>query len=131
MGSVSGANVFVDPKPPHEAKERIVIITGNNEKVVGAARKLVEKFTKQKEKVRQPQDVRPFEMMIPGNLVDKIIGNCGEVIKSLQKETGAKINVIQDGHYYAMEKPLRIWETPEVMMAARKRVEEIIGVDLL
>ena len=94
--SVSGANVFVDPKPPHGAKERIVIITGNNEEVVEAARKLVEKFTKQKEKVRQPQDVRPFDMMIPGNLVGKIIGKGGEVIKSLQKETGAKINVIQD-----------------------------------
>ena len=129
--SVSGANVFVDPKPPHGAKERIVIITGNNEEVVEAARKLVEKITKQKEKVRQPQDVRPFEMMIPGNLVGKIVGKGGEVIKSLQKETGAKINVIQDGHDYAMEKPLRIWGTPEVVMAARKRVEEIIGVDLL
>ena len=37
-----------------------------------------------------------YEMMIPGNLVARIIGKGGEVIKALQLETGAKIVIIQD-----------------------------------
>ena len=49
-----------------------------------------------------------FEMMIPGNLVARIIGKGGEVIKALQLETGAKIVIIQDSREYALEKPLRI-----------------------
>ena len=35
------------------------------------------------------------EMMIPGNLVARIIGKGGEVIKALQEDTGAKIVIIQ------------------------------------
>ena len=36
------------------------------------------------------------EMMIPGNLVARVIGKGGEVIKAMQEETGAKIVIIQE-----------------------------------
>ena len=36
------------------------------------------------------------EMMIPGNLVARIIGKGGEVIKAIQEESGAKIVIIQE-----------------------------------
>ena len=36
------------------------------------------------------------EMMIPGNLVARVIGKGGEVIKAMQEESGAKIVIIQD-----------------------------------
>ena len=35
------------------------------------------------------------EMMIPGNLVARVIGKGGEVIKAMQEESGAKIVIIQ------------------------------------
>ena len=35
------------------------------------------------------------EMMIPGNLVARVIGKGGEVIKALQEETGARVVIIQ------------------------------------
>ena len=36
------------------------------------------------------------EMMIPGNLVARVIGKGGEVIKNLQEETGARVVIIQN-----------------------------------
>ena len=42
-----------------------------------------------------------FEMMIPGNLVARVIGKGGEVIKALQEETGAKIVIIQESKEFA------------------------------
>ena len=74
--------------------------------------------------VRQPQG--PFEMMIPGNLVSRIIGKTGEVINSLRKETGAIINIIQDSPEIAKEKLLRICGKPEYVASAKKRVEQIL-----
>jgi len=68
-----------------------------------------------------------FEMMVPGRLVARIIGKGGEVIKSLQEETGAKIVVIQDSKEYAEEKPLKISGSPEVVEAAKIRVEQFIA----
>ena len=70
-----------------------------------------------------------FKMMIPGNLVARIIGKGGEVIKALQEETGAKIVIIQDSREYAMEKPLRITGTVEVVEAARSRVEQVLAAE--
>ena len=35
------------------------------------------------------------EMMVPGNLVARVIGKGGEVIKAMQEESGAKIVIIQ------------------------------------
>ena len=68
-------------------------------------------------------------MMIPGNLVARIIGKGGEVIKALQEETGAKIVIIQDSREYAMEKPLRITGSVEVVEAARNRVEQVLAAE--
>ena len=36
------------------------------------------------------------EMMIPGNLVARVIGKGGDVIKALQEESGARVVIIQD-----------------------------------
>ena len=44
-------------------------------------------------KVGRPQ---VQEMMIPGNLVARVIGKGGEVIQAMQKESGAKIVIIQE-----------------------------------
>ena len=48
------------------------------------------------------------EMMLPGNLVARIIGKGGEITKALQEETGANIVIIQESREYAAaaEKPL-------------------------
>jgi len=72
-----------------------------------------------------------FEMMIPGNLVARIIGKGGEVIKALQLETGAKIVIIQDSREYALEKPLRITGSADVIELARQRVEDVLAAEQL
>ena len=36
------------------------------------------------------------EMMIPGNLVAKVIGKGGDVVKALQEESGARVVIIQE-----------------------------------
>jgi len=72
-----------------------------------------------------------YEMMIPGNLVARIIGKGGEVIKALQLETGAKIVIIQDSREFAQEKPLRITGSAEVIEVARQRVEEVLASEQL
>ena len=46
-------------------------------------------------KVSQPPS-HVHEMMIPGNLVARVIGKGGEVIKAIQEESGAKIVIIQE-----------------------------------
>ena len=46
-------------------------------------------------KVGQPPS-HVHEMMIPGNLVARVIGKGGEVIKAMQEESGAKIVIIQE-----------------------------------
>ena len=66
------------------------------------------------------------EMMVPGNLVARIIGKGGEVIKALQEETGAKID-IQGSRAVAEQKPLRISGTAETVEAARLRVEQVVA----
>ena len=70
-----------------------------------------------------------FEMMIPGNLVARIIGKGGEVIKALQEETGSKIVIIQDSRDYALEKPLRITGGVENVELARARVEAVLAAE--
>jgi len=70
------------------------------------------------------------EMMIPGNLVARIIGKGGEIIKALQEETGAKIVIIQESREYAAEKPLRITGSPEAVEMARIRVEAVLASEM-
>jgi len=70
------------------------------------------------------------EMMIPGNLVARIIGKGGEIIKALQEETGAKIVIIQESREYAAEKPLRITGSPEAVEMARIRVEAVLANEM-
>ena len=70
------------------------------------------------------------EMMIPGNLVARIIGKGGEVIKALQEDTGAKIVIIQESREYALEKPLRITGSPEAVEMARIRVENVLANEM-
>lgn len=70
------------------------------------------------------------EMMIPGNLVARIIGRGGEVIKALQEDTGAKIVIIQESREYALEKPLRITGSPEAVEMARLRVENLLANEI-
>ena len=60
-------------------------------------------------------------MMVPGAMVARIIGRGGEVIKALQEETGARIVIIQDSREFAVEKPLRITGSAEVVELARMR----------
>ena len=69
-------------------------------------------------------------MMIPGNLVARIIGKGGEVIKALQEDTGAKIVIIQESREYALEKPLRITGSPEAVEMARIRVENVLANEM-
>merc|ERR1719195_305684 len=68
-----------------------------------------------------------YEMMVPGNLVARIIGTGGEVIKALQEETGAKIVIIQDTKEFADEKPLKITGSPDIVEFAKQRVDQIIA----
>ena len=70
------------------------------------------------------------EMMIPGNLVARIIGKGGEVIKALQEETGAKIVIIQESREYAVEKPLRITGSAEAVEMARIKVEALLANEM-
>jgi len=70
------------------------------------------------------------EMMIPGNLVARIIGKGGEIIKALQEKTGAKIVIIQESREYAAEKPLRITGSPEAVEMARIRVEAVLASEM-
>ena len=69
-------------------------------------------------------------MMIPGNLVARIIGKGGEIIKALQEKTGAKIVIIQESREYAAEKPLRITGSPEAVEMARIRVEAVLASEM-
>ena len=66
-------------------------------------------------------------MSIPGNMVAMIIGKCGEVIKSIEKETGTILSIIQDTPALAIEKQLKIAGKPDAVNAAKKRVEKILG----
>merc|ERR1719326_2710851 len=68
-----------------------------------------------------------FEMMIPGNLVARVIGKGGEVIKALQEETGAKIVIIQESKEFANEKLLKITGPPDKVEFARMRVDQVIA----
>merc|ERR1719225_939079 len=68
-----------------------------------------------------------FEMMIPGNLVARVIGKGGEVIKALQEETGAKIVIIQESKEFANEKLLKITGPPDKVEYARMRVDQVIA----
>ena len=43
-----------------------------------------------------PTPTQVHEMMIPGNLVARVIGKGGVVIQAMQEETGAKIIIIQE-----------------------------------
>merc|ERR1719510_1471151 len=69
------------------------------------------------------------EMMIPGNLVARVIGKGGEVIKAMQEESGAKIVIIQQSKDYATEKPLRITGSVEAVEAAREKVEKVLAAE--
>ncbi len=68
-----------------------------------------------------------FEMMVPGHKVGLIIGKGGEVIKSLQEQSGAKIVIIQDTPEAAHEKPLRITGGPESVEMAKGLVTDILN----
>merc|ERR1719510_2254546 len=67
------------------------------------------------------------EMMIPGNLVARVIGKGGEVIKAMQEETGAKIVIIQESKEFAQEKLLKIAGPPDKVEFARVRVDQVIA----
>lgn len=79
-------------------------------------------------KVGQPP-THVHEMMIPGNLVARVIGKGGEVIKAMQEESGAKIVIIQENKDYATEKPMRISGEDNAVQEAIKKVEQVLAVE--
>ena len=65
-------------------------------------------------------------MLIPAERVGLIIGKGGETISSLQMQTGAKLQMVQDDPH-AREKPLLISGAPEAVARARHMVLELIS----
>ena len=68
-----------------------------------------------------------YEINIPGHKVGLIIGKGGATIKQLEKQTGAKIDIIQDNAQAAKEKPLRINGSVESIEEAKQLVIEILS----
>eukprot|EP00730_Choanoeca_flexa_P007535 TRINITY_DN12347_c1_g4_i3.p1 TRINITY_DN12347_c1_g4~~TRINITY_DN12347_c1_g4_i3.p1 ORF type:complete len:566 (+),score=157.13 TRINITY_DN12347_c1_g4_i3:155-1852(+) len=64
-------------------------------------------------------------MMIPAERVGLVIGKGGETIQSLQMQTGAKLQMIQDDPH-AREKPLLISGAPEAVARAKQAVNELV-----
>jgi len=128
MQAESGCNIQVS-QDSQGTGLRLCTLTGTNEAIT-TARGLIEQMITNENNKTEPGAVSGgamHEMMVPGNLVARIIGKGGEVIKALQEETGAKIIVIQESRAVAEQKPLRISGTAETVEAARQRVEQVIA----
>jgi len=127
----SGAKIQMAPDGLGLA-ERTCTVTGTKA-AIEVAKAMIERIItnetmKAMSKVGQaPTHVH--EMMIPGNLVARVIGKGGEVIKAMQEESGAKIVIIQENKDYATEKPMRISGSIEVVEAARQKVEQVLAVE--
>ena len=107
---------------------RLCTLTGTTEAIT-TARGLIEQMITNENNKTESGAVgggAMHEMMVPGNLVARIIGKGGKVIKALQEETGAKID-IQGSRAVAEQKPLRISGTAETVEAARLRVEQVVA----
>jgi len=121
----------------HDQMHRLCTLTGSLE-AIALAKELINKvISNENDKAAMrgnlPTDTNCgglHEMMIPGNLVARIIGKGGEVIKALQEDTGAKIVIIQESREYALEKPLRITGSPEAVEMARIRVENVLANEM-
>ena len=78
---------------------RSCTLTGSSAAITVAKRLIEEIISNEAIKAANKVGQAPLhvhEMMIPGNLVARVIGKGGEVIKALQEETGARVVIIQD-----------------------------------
>lgn len=121
----------------HDQIHRLCTLTGSLEAIAQAKELINKVISNENDKALMrgnlPTDTNCgglHEMMIPGNLVARIIGKGGEVIKALQEDTGAKIVIIQENREYALEKPLRITGSPEAVEMARIRVENVLASEM-
>jgi len=112
--------------------DRSCTLTGTST-AIGMAKRLIEEIISNETKKAASKATQPplhvHEMMIPGNLVARVIGKGGDVIKALQEESGARVVIIQDSKEYATEKPMRITGTMEVVEKARQKVEQILSAE--
>ncbi|KAK9050849.1 hypothetical protein SSX86_030181 [Deinandra increscens subsp. villosa] len=77
---------------------------------------------------------KQFVMQIPNNKVDIIIGKNGETIKSMQINSGARIQVIPTQMPHSdssTERTLQIDGTDDQIEAAKQLVKEIIGENIM
>ncbi|KAG0049641.1 hypothetical protein BGZ83_005538 [Gryganskiella cystojenkinii] len=66
------------------------------------------------------------EMGVPGNLVGLIIGRGGENLKRIERETGCRVQVSQDGNPGDRERFINIIGQPAGIADARRQIQEIV-----
>lgn len=116
----SGAQVSIDKSS--DSKRCRVLLSGTVEQIE-AAKELVNELVAE---ASTAAPVRPREneqvVEVPHSMIGKVIGKGGDTIKRLQRETGAKIDVISDGSDPC---PVRVSGSPQAIAAARYMIDAI------
>lgn len=116
--SKSGAQVSIE-KTEEKCK---VILTGTPEQIERARVLVQELAAEARPGVRRTENEQVVQ--VPQSMIGKVIGRGGETIKRLQRETGAKIDVISDGSDPC---PVRVTGAAGAVAAAQYMINELCG----
>ena len=112
-----------------QSSDRIVVISGRPE-CAQLAKNMIEKMLQEKIRDEQAMEVR---LLIPDWICGRVIGQRGQSIKSLQKLSGAKINIenVPENVRRGESRGCIIIGTPEQIRLANELIENIVQGETL
>ncbi|CAJ1385238.1 unnamed protein product [Effrenium voratum] len=122
----TGARVEVS-KDDAKDGDRTVTVTGASEAVDRAVRAIEEILQSERRSNHQPEHKKV--MKVAGAFVGMIIGRGGETVKTMSRDSGAKIEVSKDdGGDRDADRTVTIIGTMEAVEKATDMIEEVLGL---
>ncbi|CAJ1334150.1 unnamed protein product [Effrenium voratum] len=111
----------------HPNMDRTVTVTGPSEAVDRAVRAIEEILQSERRSNHQPEHKKV--MKVAGAFVGMIIGRGGETVKTMSRDSGAKIEVSKDdGGDRDADRTVTIIGTMEAVEKATDMIEEVLGL---
>lgn len=126
---LSNARVTISEIVPG-AYERILTVTGPANAVAKAyslvGEKILSEHTQPEESNADGEQILTIKLLVPDHKMGTLIGKAGNVIKSIQDDSGARLNASEEPLPMSNERTISIQGTPAAVQLAIQRIAKIL-----
>ncbi|KAI9363091.1 hypothetical protein BD770DRAFT_433867 [Pilaira anomala] len=114
----------------HGAYERILTVSGPPNAVAKAyglvGEKILSEHTQPEESNADGEQILTIKLLVPDHKMGTLIGKAGYVIKSIQDDSGARLNASEEPLPMSNERTISIQGTPNAVQLAIQRIAKIL-----